>query len=127
MTESRRMKQSLRRAGLSFRQAHRVASKVVQLSSADSTQVNVELVAEAARESLGRDIYLETGDLGAALDPWCFVEQRVILGVPAPVAMESHLAQMRARLEADIAWRKARQAQIEAARNERQRRAAALV
>jgi argininosuccinate lyase len=116
----------VRRAGLSFRQAHRVAAKVVQLSSADSAQVNVELVAEAAREALGRDIHLEHADLRAALDPWCFVEQRVILGGPAPAAMESHLAQMRARLEADIAWREARQAQIEAARNERQRRAAAL-
>jgi argininosuccinate lyase len=117
----------VRRAGLSFRQAHRVASKVVQLSGADSAQVNVELVAEAAREALGRDIHLEPADLHAALDPWCFVEQRVILGGPAPAAMESHLAQMGARLEADSAWREARQAQIEAARNERQRRAAALV
>jgi hypothetical protein len=40
--------------------------------------------------------------------------------------MASHLAELRAHLEADTAWRTARQAQIETARAERQRRAAAL-
>ena len=69
---------------------------------------------------------LDAADLRAALDPWSFVEQRTIPGGPAPSAMQSHLAQMHQRLAADVAWREARQAQIEAARIERQRRAAAL-
>jgi argininosuccinate lyase len=116
----------VRRAGLPFRQAHRVASRVVQLSGADSTRVHVELVAEAARQALGRDIHLDPEDLRAALDPWSFVEQRTIPGGPAPSAIESHLGTMRNRLEADTAWRMARQAQIEVARAERQSRAAAL-
>jgi argininosuccinate lyase len=116
----------VRRTGLGFRQAHRVASTVVQLSGADAARVTVELVTEAARQALGRDIRLDAEDLRAALDPWCFVEQRTIPGGPAPSAMESHLAQMRQRLEADIAWREAREAQIEAARAERQRRVTAL-
>jgi argininosuccinate lyase len=116
----------VRRAGLSFRQAHRVASTVVQLCGADSARVDVDLVAQAARQALDRDIQLDPADLRAALDPWCFVEQRTIPGGPAPAAMTSHLAQMRQRLNSDIAWRQARQAQIEAARTERQRRAAAL-
>ena len=77
----------VRRAGLGFRQAHRVASTVVQLSGADSANVTVDLVAEAARQALGRDIRLDPDDLRAALDPWCFVEQRTILGGPAPSAM----------------------------------------
>jgi argininosuccinate lyase len=117
----------VRQAGLSFRQAHRVASAVVQLCGADSARVTVELVAAAAHQALGREVHLAAADLRAALDPWSFVEQRVIPGGPAPSAMESHLAQMRQRLDADIAWRQSRQLQIEAARNERQRRAAALV
>src|SRR6202165_1188134 len=48
----------VRRAGLGFRQAHRVASTVVQLSGADSARVDVELVAEAARQALGRELRL---------------------------------------------------------------------
>jgi argininosuccinate lyase len=116
----------VRRGGLPFRQAHRVASKVVQLCGADSRRVDVELVAEAARQSVGRAVHLDPADLRAALDPWCFVEQRTIPGGPAPVAMQAHLAQLRQRLQSDIAWRAARQTQIEAARAERQLRSAAL-
>lgn len=116
----------VRRANLSFRQAHRVASKVVELSGADSARVDVALVAEAARQALGREIRLAPADLTAALDPWSFVAQRHIPGGPAPSAMEAHLAQMRDRLATDIVWREQRQAQIEAARVERHRRAATL-
>ncbi|MGI9148732.1 MAG: argininosuccinate lyase [Chloroflexota bacterium] len=116
----------VRRAGLSFRQAHRVASTVVRLCDADPASVTVELVAEAARQALGREIRLNPEHLRAALDAWCFVEQRTILGGPAPAAMQTHLAQLQQRLEADTAWREARQVHIEAARVERQRRAATL-
>jgi argininosuccinate lyase len=116
----------VRQGGLSFRQAHRVASKVVQLCSADPSRVDAELVAEAARQALGRSVHLDPADLRAALDPWCFVEQRVVPGGPAPAAMQVHLDQLRQRLATDITWRESRQAQIEAARVERQQRAAAL-
>jgi argininosuccinate lyase len=116
----------VRRGGLSFRQAHRVASTVVQLCGADAARVDVELVAEAARQVLGRPVNLDPADLRAALDPWSFVEQRVIPGGPAPSAMQTHLDQLRQRLNEDSAWRESRQAQIEAARLERHRRAAAL-
>jgi argininosuccinate lyase len=117
----------VRRAGLPFRQAHRVASTVVQLCAADPAQVDVALVAEAARQALGRPVHLDPADLRAALDPWSCVEQRVIPGGPAPSAMQSHLGQLRDKLDGDTAWRAARQAQIEAARDERRRRAGALV
>ena len=72
----------VRHAGLGFRQAHRVASAVVQLSGADATKVTVELVGQAARQALGRDIQLDPEQLEAALDPWCFVEQQTIPGGP---------------------------------------------
>jgi argininosuccinate lyase len=116
----------VRRCGLPFRQAHRVASTVVQVCGADPGRVDSELVAEAARQALGRAVHLDPADLRAALDPWCFVEQRTIPGGPAPVAMRAHLDQLRAKLDADIQWRQNRQTQIEAARLERQQRAAAL-
>jgi argininosuccinate lyase len=117
----------VRQAGLPFRQAHRVASTVVQLCGADPGRVDVELVAEAARQALGRPVQLDPADLRAALDPWSFVEQRTIPGGPAPSAMQAHLDQLRSRLAADVAWRAGREAQIKAARQERQRRAAALM
>ncbi len=116
----------VRRGGLSFRQAHRVASMVVQLSGADPGRVDAELVAKAAQQVLGHAVHLDPADLRAALDPWCFVEQRTTPGGPAPAAMQAHLEQLRQRLAVDIAWREARQAQIEAARVERQRRTGAL-
>ena len=116
----------VRRGGLSFRQAHRVAAMVVQLSGADPGRVDAELVARAAQQVLGQPVHLDPADLRTALDPWCFVEQRTIPGGPAPAAMQAHLEQLRQRLAVDIAWREARQAQIEAARVERQRRSAAL-
>ena len=40
--------------------------------------------------------------------------------------MQTHMDQLRQRLATDIAWREARQAQIETARVERRQRATAL-
>lgn len=117
----------VRRGGLPFRQAHRVVSTVVQLCGADSGRVDAHLVAEAARQALGRPVHLDPADLRAALDPWCCVEQRSIPGGPAPSAVQTHLGQLWQRLQADIAWREGRQTLIEAARVERRRRADALV
>jgi argininosuccinate lyase len=116
----------VRRAGLPFRQAHRIASAVVQLSGADPGKVSAELVDQAAGEALGRAVHLSESDLRAALDPWAFVEQRVIPGGPAPSAVDAHLVQLRERLAADTVWRDERQAQIDDARAERQRRVATL-
>jgi argininosuccinate lyase len=116
----------VRRAGLPFRQAHRVAAGVVQLSGADPARVTPALVAEAARQALGRPVQLEAADLHTALDAWACVEQRSVPGGPAPSAMRAHLDRLRQRLDADIAWHQARQAQLAAAQAERQQRAAAL-
>jgi argininosuccinate lyase len=116
----------VRKAGLAFRQAHRVASTVVRASHADPALVTVPSVAEASRQVLGRPVHLEESDLRSALDPWAFVLGHAILGGPAPVAMQAHLAQLQHHLAADVAWRETRQAQIEAAHAERQRRGAGL-
>ena len=116
----------VRCAGLSFRQAHRVASRVVQASDTDAARVTPDLVDEAARQTIGRPIRLAEDDLRAALDPWAFVEKRTIPGGPAPAAMQAHLAQLHDRLASDATWRDARQAQIESARATRQHELTAL-
>jgi argininosuccinate lyase len=116
----------VRQAGLGFRQAHRVASAVVALSAADASRVTPALVAQAASQVLGHPIVMEDEVLRTALDPWAFVEQRTIPGGPAPSAIQAHLVDLRARLSADLTWREARQAHLEAARQERRRRLSAL-
>jgi argininosuccinate lyase len=117
----------VRCAGLSFRQAHRVASAVVRGSGADASHVTPELVAQAAAEVLGHPVDLSWADLQASLDPWAFVERRAIPGGPAPSVMEAHLVHLHEHLAADADWRRSRQAQIDAARQERQRRLGELM
>jgi argininosuccinate lyase len=118
----------VRKAGLPFRQAHRVASAVVRLAEADPARVTPALVNQAACEALGHGLGVGPSDaeLRAALDPWSCVEQRSIPGGPAPTAMRAHLAQLAAQLASDTAWRQGRQAQIARAAEERRARAEVL-
>jgi argininosuccinate lyase len=116
----------VRHAGLSFRQAHRVAATVVRRSNGDPGAVTPDLVTEAGREALTKDVRLTAEQLQTALDPWAFVRARTIPGGPAPDAVRAHSARMRETLARDIAWREAREAAIAQARAERQARAAAL-
>jgi argininosuccinate lyase len=116
----------VRHAGLSFRQAHRVASAIVRRSGGEPGAVTPELVAEAGREALGRAVHLTSEQLRAALDPWAFVRARTIPGGPAPEAVRAHAARMRETLAVDVAWRERRESQIAEAHGERHTRAAAL-
>jgi argininosuccinate lyase len=120
----------VRHAGLSFRQAHRVASTVVRRSAGDPASVTVKLVADAAAEALGPEIgatvRLTPEQLQAALDPWAFVRSRTIPGGPAPETVLAHVAQMRETMRRDVAWRERREQQIADAISDRHARAAAL-
>jgi argininosuccinate lyase len=124
----------VRRTGLSFRQAHRVAAATVRLAAGEPERVTPELVVRAAHEALGQSDaagvngaeWLPADALREALDPWAFVRSHALPGGPAPAAMRSHLDLMRGQLAADVAWRKARLEQIERARAERHERAARL-
>jgi argininosuccinate lyase len=116
----------VRRTGLSFRQAHRVASAVVRLSEGNPAGVTSELVDRAARDSVGREIALAADELGTARDPWSFVRARTIPGGPEPRTVGAHAQRMRAALRRDIVWRRAREQSIVQARAERRSRAAAF-
>jgi argininosuccinate lyase len=120
----------VRHAGLSFRQAHRVASTIVRRSNGDPTAVDLALVAEAAREALGPEpgqaVCLTAEQLQAALDPWAFVRARTISGGPAPEAVLAHLDQMRETMRRDVAWRERLERQLSQAAAERQARASTL-
>ena len=118
----------VRHAGLSFRQAHRVAATIVRRANGEPSAVTVELVAEAAREALGpelgRTVRLSPDQLQTALDPWAFVRTRTVPGGPAPETVLAHVGQMRETLRRDVAWRERLEAQIERATAERHSRAA---
>src|SRR6266496_3138336 len=70
----------VRQSGLSFRQAHRVASAIVRRSNGDPSAVITGLVTSAAEEAIGRHVALTSEQLQAALDPWAFVRARTIPG-----------------------------------------------
>jgi argininosuccinate lyase len=120
----------VRVSGLSFRQAHRVASTIVRRSDGEPSAVTTALVSEAAREALGeevgRRVKLSPEQLQTALDPWAFVRSRTIPGGPAPETVLAHVGLMRETLRRDAAWRERAAAQIERATAERREIAAAL-
>jgi argininosuccinate lyase len=120
----------VRVSGLSFRQAHRVASTIVRRSNGEPSAVTTALVSEAAREALGEElggqVTLSPDQLQAALDPWAFVRSRTIPGGPAPETVLAHVRLMRETLRRDAAWRERAAAQIERAAAERREIAAAL-
>ncbi|MFN8636556.1 MAG: argininosuccinate lyase [Chloroflexota bacterium] len=120
----------VRVCGLSFRQAHRVASTTVRKAGAEPAAVTVELVSEAAREALGAElggtVRLTAEQLQAALDPWAFVRARTIPGGPAPETVRAHVEQMRETLAQDGIWRSTVESQVEQSRAERYARATAL-
>ncbi|MGE3271838.1 MAG: argininosuccinate lyase [Chloroflexota bacterium] len=120
----------VRHAGLSFRQAHRVASTIVRKAGGEPGGVTAPLVADAALEALGPDlgsrVQLTAEQLQAALDPWAFVRARTIPGGPAPETVRAHAEQMQETLRRDIAWRTRVESALAQASADRQARAAAL-
>jgi argininosuccinate lyase len=120
----------VRVCGLSFRQAHRVASTIVRRANGEPSALSTELVAEAAREALGDElggqVRLTHEQLQAALDPWAFVRSRTIAGGPAPDTVLAHVEQMRETLRRDVAWRERLEEQVELAAAERHARASVL-
>ncbi len=120
----------VRHQGLSFRQAHRVASTIVRRANGEPQAVTTDLVAEAAVEALGPElggtVRLSGDQLHSALDPWAFVRARTVVGGPAPETVLAHVEQMHEALRRDVAWRERLETQVTQARNERHERAAAL-
>jgi argininosuccinate lyase len=107
--------------GLPFRQAHHVASKVVDLAYKRGfgyDQVTVALVNKAALEKLGKTLELNEASIKKALDPRAFVEARKLPGGPAREAMLPFLSRAQATLEADESWRRAALHRLRAARDE---------
>ncbi|MEW6049263.1 MAG: argininosuccinate lyase, partial [Bacillota bacterium] len=93
----------VRRAGLSFRQAHSVASRLVDVARQRKlapTEWTVSLLHDAALAVVGRTISMSDEELRQALDPLHFVEVRRTLGGPSPGEVSAMLAEQAAAIEA---------------------------
>ena len=110
----------VRDAGLSFREAHHVTGRVIRLaieSGRKAHQIGADLIREAARELVGREIEIPDRTLDACLDPVLSVARRNGVGGPAETEVRRMIAQARTRLDADRAQNQVRQAGLDAARD----------
>lgn len=88
---------------VSFRQAHRICSRLVKAVDEDGRSL-VDGLRESALETLGRPLDYTSDQLDSILSPAEFVRRRVTLGGPSPPVMIQALADSRDRLEADRDW-----------------------
>jgi argininosuccinate lyase len=96
----------VRQTGVSFRQAHSVAHRVVKDAVAAKTsvrQIDSRQVLAAAEAVLGKSIAVNNAMISQALDPVHFVQLRSLPGGPAPEEAERMIASRRPVLMANKA------------------------
>ncbi|MQA04632.1 MAG: argininosuccinate lyase [Streptosporangiales bacterium] len=110
-----------RETGVDARTAHRVVGHLV-LRAVQGTwqpaEIDAAMVAEAAREVLGRELTLTDEAVHSALDPTAFVAAHKVPGGPAPESVAQSLATASRRLEDDDAWAAERRDRLAAAEKE---------
>lgn len=97
----------VREAGLPFRTAHTIVSRLVQQAIAedlDTADITTDLLNKVSQEILGRPLQLDSDLLAQALDPVAFVEIRAVLGGTAPTATGALLNTQAAQLQEDQTW-----------------------
>lgn len=108
----------VREAGLPFRQAHRIVAALVRRAVSTGLQasdVTLDMLQEAARSVLGRDLPLSGEQLADALDPERFIAVRTLPGGVAPASTATVLDAQAEALAAGDGWLRAAQARLEAA------------
>jgi argininosuccinate lyase len=102
-----------RDAGLPFRTAHGIVSRLVQSALARGLEpgdVTSSLLDETAEAVIGRPLGLPEGTVRQALDPVHFVKIRTQPGGPAPATMQIWLDKAERALATDHDWLSAEQA-----------------
>jgi argininosuccinate lyase len=120
----------VREAGLPFRAAHQVVSRLVSHLTAEKLtpdDVTGELLAEVSQELLPEPPSLTTEAIQRALDPVAFVQARATLGGAAPSATAGVLNHQANQLNRDEAWLDEEQARLAAAQNNLDEQVANLV
>lgn len=75
-----------------------------RLEGIEAPGITPQLIDSAALMVIGRELGIEIERLGGVFAPRRFVEKRVVLGGPAPVAVRELLHQERDRLRQDADW-----------------------
>ena len=97
----------VRREGLSFRQAHEVASRLSRALIAHGERVSTASYAsfvEAFMEIAGRTPRLDEADFRQTLTPEHFIAVRTLFGGPAAAPLAASLARYRRDLDAARSW-----------------------
>jgi len=103
----------VRRDRLSFRTAHQIVARCVQLALETRGELSYDLLQTVAREIIDRPVSLTPDEVTKALDPENFVKVRGILGGPAPGETRRAVAFERDQEKDDEQWFKTRQAELE--------------
>jgi len=88
----------VRKASLSFREAHLVVGRMVTLAlekNKSAKEMNVEELKTASNEILGKEVTLKPDDLEAALDVGNCVIAKAIPGAPAPSSVKNQLTSIK--------------------------------
>jgi len=108
----------VRETDLSFRDAHHVVGRVVRFAMAQdrkADEITSDMLAQAALDTLGREIRLPQDVLDAALDPAKTIEQRAGTGSPAREDISRMAEKLEQRLEDDTVAFGTRKNQVEEA------------
>ena len=117
----------VRKEKLPFSVAHKIVANCVKCSTELSVRISHDMLQEAARNELGRELNLEDCDLVAALSAENFVTIRTIYGGPAPSETKTALGEQRSLEEKDNDWLSIARQRLQGAEVHRTRLIASIV
>jgi argininosuccinate lyase len=108
----------VRESGLSFREGHRVVGVLVRSAleqGKNPNHVTVEMVKQAAKDALGKNIQFKEESLRKVLDPMEGIRAKKILGGTAPEIVEEAVQRKRSTVDEHERWIKAKRDALAAA------------
>src|SRR5262249_53216811 len=114
---------------LPFREAHHVVGAAVRLAidrAVPADRMDAALIAEAARQVLGREVNVAEALIADAVDPMRAAERRAGTGGPAQSDMATMQAALAGQLDQEARWLAVERARIETARAQLEKDFAAL-
>lgn len=96
----------VRQEGLPFSIAHKMVARCVKEATEANGEISYNMLEEAARQELGRDIGITESEFSTALSAENFVAIRTVYGGSSPVETKSALAEQREAQELGRMWHK---------------------
>ncbi len=120
----------VRDVGIDYREAHEIIARVVNAAidaGKTADRIDVTMVQEAARAQTGHTIDVSEASVRSALDPIQNVARRMVIGGPAPAAVQKTIDQARRELAEQAGRVEQRRQRLAAATRELDRAAADMV